>query len=497
MKRNARTPRPEIGRRLGILCALLAGLAVLASDLPGVGQSRARAQDASGTQAGPHGAAFAASLRYVETFYPRWFTYRQSSKGKSANNLVGPADINPLYHSVVAINDDTLYVSAFVDRTDEDNPPILTIPSPCDRLNPSNCVTYSLLTLDVYGDIFETGIPNTTGGIYALTAPGWTGTLPPGVTRIDVQDAFTVFIFRADKYSASGQNQIPEAELFRRSLHLARLSEWMVNHDAGQADIKPIVPDFAIPFKQIADDLIADDAIEFLRQLQEAVQSSTTPPLTRSEQLVADTFNRLFGDGRFNPDSPIDRARKSDFILGAQSAHARIVNNYLTHTGRTNWITFTNIGNWGRNYVDRSSITEFCQYCNNHSAAAYFHAFKDGQGATLDASTGNGYILTFSKKQIPQAERFWSVTAYVPESIELVDNPDNKYVVASYTPNLVTRPDGSISIYMFPERPPWVPEPNWLPVPRGQFNIMLRVYGPEGTVARGTYVPPAIKAAAP
>jgi hypothetical protein len=29
-----------------------------------------------------------------------------------------------------------------------------------------------------------------------------------------VQDAFTVFIFRADKYSASGQNQIAEAELF-------------------------------------------------------------------------------------------------------------------------------------------------------------------------------------------------------------------------------------------------------------------------------------------
>ena len=30
--------------------------------------------------------------------------------------------------------------------------------------------------------------------------------------------------------------------------------------------------------------------------------------------------------------------------------------------------------------------------------------------------------------------RFWSVTAYTPEAIELVDNPADKYAVASYTP---------------------------------------------------------------
>jgi hypothetical protein len=37
-----------------------------------------------------------------------------------------------------------------------------------------------------------------------------------------------------------------------------------------------------------------------------------------------------------------------------------------------------------------------------------------------------------------------------------------------------------------------IPEANWLPVPLGPFNIMLRVYGPEGSVADNTYVPPGI-----
>ena len=328
-----------------------------------------------------------------------------------------------------------------------------------------------------------------------MPSPDPAGRNPPGVIPIAVPVVFSQFIFRADKYSESGENQIAAAERFRRSLHLATLSEYLNDPSAGPAEIAPIFPLFAIPFKGIADSLIAQDAIEFLRRLQAAVESPTTPPLTRSEQLLADTFNRMFGDGHFNPDSRVDQARKSDFILGAQSAHTRIVNRYLTHTGRTNWITFTNIGNWGRQYLDRSAITEFCQYCNGHSTSAYFHAFKDGQGAPLDASTSSGYVLTFAKKQIPQASRFWSVTAYIPESITLVENAANKFLVASYTPGLVTSSDGSISIYMFPDRPPGVPEANWLPVPRGEFNVMLRVYGPEGSVANNTYVPPAIKAA--
>ena len=101
-------------------------------------------------------------------------------------------------------------------------------------------------------------------------------------------------------------------------------------------------------------------------------------------------------------------------------------------------------------------------------------------------------MLTFPKALIPQASRFWSVTAYTPDSIELIGNPINQYAVASYTPGLVTNPDGSITITMAVTQPNGVPTSNWLPVANGPFNIMLRVYGPEGSVAAKTYVPPAV-----
>jgi hypothetical protein len=188
---------------------------------------------------------------------------------------------------------------------------------------------------------------------------------------------------------------------------------------------------------------------------------------------------------------------RSEFSEGAQAAHELILDRYLTYTNwaptPTNWIHFTNIGDWGNQVVERSSITEFCQYCNGIKAAAYYHAFKDANGNPLDGSNTSGYVLTFPKRQVPEADRFWSVTTYTPEAIELVANPAHKYAVASYTPGLPNPEDGPVSIYMARVLPAGVPMANWLPIPRGPFNIMLRVYGPEGTVEDNTYVPPGIE----
>jgi hypothetical protein len=69
----------------------------------------------------------------------------------------------------------------------------------------------------------------------------------------------------------------------------------------------------------------------------------------------------------------------------------------------------------------------------------------------------------------------------------------HKYVVASYTPGLTYTADGSLSVYLAQQLPAGVPIANWLPIPAGSFNIMLRVYGPEGAVADNTYVPPSIQ----
>lgn len=421
------------------------------------------------------------AFQYLVTFYPRWFTWEQGSGGP-CNHLIGPIRISPIYQAVVAINDDTLYTSAFIGAADE--PVIITIPPTSDN--------YSVLHLDENGALEPGGMSGnsseTPPGVYGIVGPNWAGTLPQGITRVDVQDNYTELLFRADKFVLNGSSYVDmtrEAEKFRRKVMAQSLSDYLKNPRKGASDIEP-EHDFATPIKLIADTLIATAPIEFLRQTQDAVASPATNPLSADEQNLSDTFDALFADITNHP----------QLAAGAQAGHQALIDNYVNnHFMGSTWITFMDMANWDlstfQGYLNRASITEYIQYGNNHNAAAYFQTFLDTNGQPLDGSAHN-YTLTFAAGQQPEAKRFWSLTAYTPETIELIPNRADKYEVASYTPGLVTAQDGSVTILMSVTKPDGFPEANWLPVGRRPFNVLLRDYGPEGTVLDGTYVPPPV-----
>lgn len=81
------------------------------------------------------------------------------------------------YHAVTAPNADTLYTTAWIDVSNE--PWVLSVPDMGDRY-------YLLPMLSGWTDVFQVPGKRTTGGkaaTYAITGPGWSGTLPPGVTE--------------------------------------------------------------------------------------------------------------------------------------------------------------------------------------------------------------------------------------------------------------------------------------------------------------------------
>jgi hypothetical protein len=423
--------------------------------------------------------AYATTQNYVIRFYPRFMTYFQSSNGVP-NRLVGPIGMGPEYGVVVAINDDTLYASAFVDVSQ--GPQILTIPKPG--------TIYSLLTLDVFGNVFSTNIPSQGYGTYALVPHGYSGSLPANTTRVEVPYPTTVWIFRADKYSSTGQNLTTAAEAFRTALRLASLPDYLKNPRTGRTTLLPLAT-LAYRMKAIADEQATTAPTGFLRYIQQAVAAPSTQPLDSSDQTLIQAFNNAFANanaaqarGDYGPINAIAQATRD--------AHALIVDHWLSHTDSNRWIHFDNVGKWGTAYLDRASLNEYIQYGNDATAAKYYDAFTDHLGAPLDGSVVRQYQLTFSKDQIPDAQRFWSLTAYIPPGVTLVPNAARKWVVAGYTPGLKTNRDGSITIYIAPRQPVGAPRANWLPVPSGPFSLLLRVYGPQGNTS-GTYSPPPIK----
>ena len=434
------------------------------------------------------------AYNYTVRYYPRWFTWVQSRlntenspTGQSIiNRLAGPLGMGPEYKIVVAINDDTVYTQAFLEISG--GPMILTIPP-----YPNH---YSVLQLDVFGAVISTSLtqsPPQDGGSFGFCLAGQESSLPAGVTPVVLPYGSTELILRIDKYS-QGQNVITEANSFRASLLLRTVEQFEAGTTGlhgGGTFIAPLF-NYAPSVKMMADVGVLEAPEAFLETLREAMDSPTTQPITEADATLIGEFNALFDDARRDPDSPL----MSHIIQGARAAHAALVNRWQSRRGATNWVHFDNIGHWGDAYLDRAALTEYIQYGNDLAAAFYANAFVDGSGVPLDGASF-AYTLTFTPETLPQYQRFWSLTAYTPGPIELVPNSLNKYVVASYTPGLVTDESGNITVIIQADEPSDGQTANWLPVPKGPFSLLFRVYGPEGAARDGSYLTPKLHRVTP
>ena len=55
-----------------------------------------------------------------------------------------------------------------------------------------------------------------------------------------------------------------------------------------------------------------------------------------------------------------------------------------------------------------------------------------------------------------------------------------------------TNADGSLDLYFQNESPGKDKEANWLPAPKGAFNLCMRLYGPKSDALTGKWNPPPV-----
>jgi len=76
-----------------------------------------------------------------------------------------------------------------------------------------------------------------------------------------------------------------------------------------------------------------------------------------------------------------------------------------------------------------------------------------------------------------------------------VDNPLNRYTLSPRNA-LKYNADGSLDLYLQADNPGKDKESNWLPAPKGQFILMMRLYWPKTTppsIIDGTWSVPPVK----
>jgi uncharacterized protein (TIGR02246 family) len=153
------------------------------------------------------------------------------------------------------------------------------------------------------------------------------------------------------------------------------------------------------------------------------------------------------------------------------------------------WTFSTRTGLYGTDYLQRAFVTAIGLGANRPEDAIYPKTGVDSDGKPL--SGANHYLMHFPAGQTPPVNGFWSLTMY-DAAYFFVANPLNRYTLSPRNA-LKYNPDGSLDLLIGQESPGKDWESNWLPAPKGEFTLMMRLYWPKEAVIAGRWAPPAVR----
>ncbi len=379
------------------------------------------------------------------------------------------------FKEVVRPNADTLYSIFWFDVSKE--PQVLSISDTGGRY-------YMLAMLDMWTDVFAVPGSRTSGtkaANFAIVGPKWKGTLPDGVQQLRSPTNIGWTIGRTQTNGAADYENVHRIQ---DGYKLSPLSHWG----------KPYTPPAKVPVNSSWD---------------------MTPPLAQITNMDAKTYFELFAELlKDNPPHELDwnilEQLKQVGIVPGESftfsklplktqkaltqavvdgqkmiAEKRIINEV------NGWqIALEGMGNYGTSYLQRAFVAMIGLGANVPEDAIYPILKKaDGKGVTYNGD--NRYVLHFDKIQLPPVAGFWSLAMYNDE-MYFADNPIRRYSIGDRD-KLKFNKDGSLDIYIQHASPGKDKKSNWLPAPKGNFDMVLRLYWPKAEILTGDWNPPAVK----
>ncbi len=368
-------------------------------------------------------------------------------------------------HAVTAPNADTLYTTAWLDVSKE--PYVLSVPDMGERY-------YLLPMLDGWTNVFQVPGKRTTGDKaqkYAITGPGWSGTLPEGVTEYKSPTAMLWILGRI--YCTGTPDDYVKVHALQDKFSLVPLSSYGKTYTPPAGQVDPNV-DMKTAVRDQVDHL---DVVAYFTYLAQLMKNN--PPSAEDAPMVAKMAKIGLVPGQDFDPSKLGAFDKEAIKAVPKLGQVKIME-YFKKAGTpiNGWMFTTKTGIYGTDYLDRALITAIGLGANRPQDAVYPTGEKDGSGNDFDAASKK-YVMHFNKGEMPPVNGFWSLTMY-DASYFFVPNPLNRYTLSQRN-KFVTNPDGSVDLYLQADSPGKAKEANWLPAPKAKFIPMLRLYWPKET----------------
>jgi hypothetical protein len=389
-------------------------------------------------------------------------------------------------HAVTAPNADTLYTTVWLDVSKE--PWIVSSPDMKGRY-------FLLPMLDGWTTVFADPGKRTTGTgpqTFAITGPGWSGTLPPGIKEYKSATGIVWLLGRI--YCTGTPQDYAAVHALQDKMTAVPLSSFGKPFAPPAGVVAP-----SVDMKTaIREQVNAMDAASYFKLFAQLLK--TNPPTAADGPMVAKLAKIGIVPGKDFDASKLDPAVAkglSDAPKPAQDSIMRwmkegILAGDLKLTD--GWLFTTKTGTYGTNYRMRALITAIGLGANLPQDAVY--PTSEGPGVVEKYDGAKKYVLHFKKGEMPPVDGFWSLTMY-DAAYFFVPNPINRYTVSQRNKFLVNK-DGSVDLYIQNQSPGKAKEQNWLPAPKDKFILMLRLYWPKEkppSLLDGSWKIPAVKEA--
>ena len=366
------------------------------------------------------------------------------------------------FRDVTAPNADTLYTTAWVDVGKE--PWVLSLPDAHGRY-------YLFPLLDGWTNVFQVPGKRTTGTKaqkYAITGPGWTGTLPKGVKEYKSPTSMVWILGRI--YCTGTPQDYKAVHAMQDKISIAPLSYYGKPYTPPLGTVDPNIDMKTAVREQVN----AMDAGRYFKLL--AMLMKDNPPAPEDAPMVEKMAKLGLVPGQDFDISKLDPAMAKGLQNVPKVAQDKIMAELKNLGAPVNgWTYSTKLGVYGTEYLARALVTAIGLGANRGQDAIYPTSVEDADGKPYDGA--NKYVMHFNKGELPPVDGFWSLTMYNADYF-FVDNPLNRYTLSARN-KLKKNKDGSVDLYIQKDSPGKNKESNWLPAPTGRFILMLRLYWPK------------------
>ena len=372
-------------------------------------------------------------------------------------------------------NSDTPYSAVGADLRAE--PLVLTVPPiEQDRY-------YSLQFIDLFTyniDYVGSRTTGNGGGKYLLAGPNWKGDKPEGIDGVIRSDTdLALVLYRTQLL---GPSDLDNVKKIQDGYQVAPLSVYLNQPAPPPAAAIDFVPPLSRDQERTSP--------QFFEILNFALQFAPTPPAEK--ELYARFATIGIGPGGSFDADELSPEMRTAIEGGMADAWAELdaLKKDQIDTGKVGSAQFFGTAaDLKGNYLYRMAGAVFGIYGNTAAEAIYPGTAFDATGEPLTGT--NSYVYHFAKDQLPPVNAFWSLTMYeLPQSL-LVANPINRYLINSpMLRELVPDVDGGYTLYLQNQPPGANREPNWLPAPKGPFQVILRLYWPKPDALNGTWKAP-------